>query len=111
MVTFARLSIDYNLASKIKLFLALGPVSTVGNIISPIKYLAHIGADSKQQIWHELFGKRDFFPSKTFVKILVEQLCDKVTINKVSENILIVLCGPSENLNATRIPVYFTHGK
>lgn len=81
-------------------------------MVSPIKYLAQIGAESKQQIWYELFGKKDFFPSNTLVKILAEQLCDKVTINKVfCENILFVLCGPSENLNATRIPVYFTNGK
>lgn len=111
MVAFARLSSDQELASKIKLFLALGPVATVGNLVSPIKYLADLGTLSNQEIWYTLFGKRDFLPSNTFIKILADQLCNKVVVNKlICENILIALCGPGRNLNDTRVPVYVTHG-
>lgn len=112
MVAFAKFSSDQELASKIKLFLALGPVATVGNLVSPIKYLADLGAFSHQELWYQFFGKKDFLPSNDFIKILADQLCDKVAINKLlCENILIALCGPGKNLNDTRVPVYVTHGK
>ena len=39
MIQFAQLSKNQDLASKIKLFVALGPVATVGHIETPIKYL------------------------------------------------------------------------
>jgi len=38
MIQFAQLSKNQDLASKIKLFVALGPVATVGHTETPIKY-------------------------------------------------------------------------
>lgn len=42
MIQFAQLSKNQDLSSKIKLFIALGPVATVGHILSPVKYLGFI---------------------------------------------------------------------
>ena len=50
--------------NKIKLFLALGPVATVGHATSPVRYLADLGVKNTQQIWFYLFGKKDFMPSE-----------------------------------------------
>ena len=41
MIQFAQLSKNQELASKIKLFIALGPVATVGHIKTPIRYLGN----------------------------------------------------------------------
>ena len=111
MVAFAKLSLEKEFQSKIKLFLALGPVATVGSMQSPIKYLAEIGKASNQNIWYSLFGKKSFLPSTSFVQILADQLCKRVSIDKlICDNIIGVLCGPSKNFNETRMPVYVTHG-
>jgi hypothetical protein len=39
---FAKASEDQEFAKKIKIFLALGPVTTVGHITSPVRYLAKV---------------------------------------------------------------------
>ena len=49
---------------RVKLFLALGPVANVGHITSPIRYLADIGAPTRQQVWYDIFGRKDFLPEK-----------------------------------------------
>lgn len=80
-------------------------------MVSPIKYLAQIGASTQQEIWYRLFGKKDFLPSTEFIRFFAGQLCNLVVADKlICENLLIALCGPSKNLNETRIPVYVTHG-
>jgi lysosomal acid lipase/cholesteryl ester hydrolase len=50
MIAFAGLGINEELSSKIKLFLALGPVATVNHIESPLKLLADIGKPTNQQV-------------------------------------------------------------
>ena len=63
MIGFSGISKNEDLASKIKLFIALGPVAQLNHMKSPIKYLADMGIPTNQQIWYTLFGKRDFMPS------------------------------------------------
>lgn len=40
LISFARLGSDFDLASKIKLFIGLGPVSTVGHMIGLIDFVS-----------------------------------------------------------------------
>jgi pimeloyl-ACP methyl ester carboxylesterase len=69
LMGFAGLSKNSDLASKIKLFVALAPIVKIQHIKSPIKYLANMGISTNQQIWYDLFGSRDFMPSSIFVDL------------------------------------------
>jgi pimeloyl-ACP methyl ester carboxylesterase len=51
LISFAGLSQNLDLSSKIKLFVALGPVSTVGHVVSPVKYISDIGIPTVQQVF------------------------------------------------------------
>jgi pimeloyl-ACP methyl ester carboxylesterase len=65
LIGFAEFGQNQELASKIKLFIALGPVATTQNIISPIRYLAYLGEKSNQEIFYRIFGRKDFLPVKS----------------------------------------------
>jgi hypothetical protein len=84
----------------------------LANLISPIKYLAKFGESSQQKIWFLVFGKKDFLPSTQFIRLITDELCSYyVSDTLICENILMLMCGPSKNINESRIPVYFTHSK
>ena len=108
MVLFARLSSDMDLSSKIKLFLAVGPVAHLSNLIGPIKYVAEFGLDR----WFELFGRKDFLPSNALTQDIADKLCGHFWIDEIlCKNGINIISGPSDNLNTTRIPVYLSHCK
>lgn len=44
-IAFARLSTDSELSKKIRLFVSLAPIAYIGNMISPLKYLAPFAND------------------------------------------------------------------
>ena len=60
LIMFSQLGTNERLASKVKLFMGMGPVSTVGHIKSPIKYLADIGATSNQRLWYKKILDKPF---------------------------------------------------
>lgn len=110
LIGFAEFGANKELAAKIKLFIALGPVSTVKYIKSPIRYIANMGVYSNQNVWFKLFGKKDFLPSSTKMDWLADKLCNlKITDRIFCANILFLLCGPSKYMNNSRIAVYTTH--
>lgn len=51
LIAFSQLGTNARLSSQIKLFLAMGPVSNVAHIKSPIRYLADLGASTTQKLW------------------------------------------------------------
>lgn len=108
MVLLARLSQDLDLSSKIKLFLAVGPVAHLGNLIGPIKYVAEVGLNR----WFNIFGKKDFLPSNAVTQGIADKVCGNLFIDKtLCKNGINIISGPSDNLNVTRIPVYLSHCK
>lgn len=110
LIAFSQLGTNERLASKIKLFIAMGPVSNVAHIKSPIRYLADLGAATTQKLWYTLFGKREFLPSSSTIEWLADHVCNHKSGDKlICENVLFVLCGPSRYLNESRVPVYETH--
>ncbi|RNA38290.1 lysosomal acid lipase cholesteryl ester hydrolase-like [Brachionus plicatilis] len=110
LIGLAEFGANLALAEKIKLFVALGPVSTVKHIKSPIRYIANMGTYSNQNVWFKLFGRRDFLPSSNKMNWLADKLCNlKVTDRIFCANLLFLLCGPSKYMNQSRIAVYFTH--
>ena len=122
LIAFAQFAKNKELASKIKLFLALGPVSVTAHMQSPIRYLS--GPPStfnvvfskrfqiilnlklfcfSQEFYYTLFGKKAFLPNYSIIKWLADKACNvKVPEHKLCGNILFVLCGPTTYLNAVR---------
>ncbi|XP_077407532.1 gastric triacylglycerol lipase isoform X2 [Vanacampus margaritifer] len=102
-MAFSRLP---HLAAKIKLFVALAPVTTVAFSSSPMTKLAVLPQDL---IW-KLFGRRDFLPQSHMIEWFAEHVCGKHLLNELCGNLFFVLCGFDElNLNMSRTAVYTTH--
>lgn len=76
LIAFSQLGLNSRLASQIRLFIAMGPVAQVAHIKSPIRKLAEIGANSTQQIWYNVLGKKDFLPSSHLIKWLADTFCN-----------------------------------
>jgi len=108
MIGFARFSEDQELAKKVKYFIALGPVSTIGEIKSPIRLLAPFSKDIKF-LYYALGGSGEFLPSSPLMRWLATTVCRK-PIGVACENILFLAAGfDCIDLNVTRIPVYVSH--
>ncbi|XP_041453357.1 gastric triacylglycerol lipase-like [Lytechinus variegatus] len=105
-IAFAEFSRNIELASKVKMMYALAPVTRVGNMTSPLRYLTYFLPEIK--FLFEILGEGEFMPSNEFVKWLAKDMC---TVDKtLCSNVLFVICGFDEkNLNMTRLPVYVTH--
>ncbi|XP_072016737.1 gastric triacylglycerol lipase-like [Amphiura filiformis] len=107
-IGFAGFSQNKNLASKIKHFFALGPVSTVGQMTSPLRLLADFLPE--MEFVFKLLGVQDFMPSNAVTQWFASDVCSGGHASLFCSNIIFVLCGYDEkNLNMTRIPVYFSH--
>jgi len=110
LISFSQLGTNKELASKIKLFIGMGPVATVATIKSPIKILADIGAQSHQEIWYKIFGMKKFLPSDKMIQWIADKMCNFVVTDKlICDNILMAFCGPSKYMNQSRISVYTSH--
>ena len=55
LIAFAELSRNVDLSNKVKAFFALGPVTTVGNMESPIKYLSYFVPELEVR-WNDFIG-------------------------------------------------------
>ncbi|CAF0886086.1 unnamed protein product [Brachionus calyciflorus] len=110
LIGFSEFGLNENLANKIRLFVALGPVATVKYIKSPVRYLADLGAPTNQEMWYNIFGRKDFLPSSKMIEWFADKLCNfEATDKLICSNILVAFCGPTNFLNMTRVPVYTTH--
>lgn len=110
LIAFAQLDTDADLSSKIKLFIGLGPVATVGHMNGLIHYIAKLGQSTNQEMLYFLFGKRGFFPTNKVIDFLADHFCDKKQFDEYfCKNIIFLICGPSKYLNVTRLNVYVTH--
>ena len=134
IIQFAQLSKNQAFAAKIKLFIALGPVATVGHIKSPLRYLstlhelkyyffteftyyfkpnfqnkAEIGKPTSQLIFYTLFGKKEFFSSSAITNFIGDKCNIEIVDKEVCKNLAFTVCGPSVSVNITRLPVYLSH--
>ncbi|XP_022112190.1 gastric triacylglycerol lipase-like [Acanthaster planci] len=107
LMAFAELSRNKELEKKIKMFFALGPVTTVGHMTSPLRYLSTFVPEIEFLL--HILGVRDFMPSSKITQWLAADICSSST-DIWCENIVFVLCGfDRANLNESRMPVYFAH--
>ncbi|XP_059387987.1 gastric triacylglycerol lipase [Carassius carassius] len=105
-IGFIAFSTMPELASKIKMFLALAPVATVGFTKSPMTKLSVL---PEFLIW-DLFGQKDFFPQNELIKFFATEFCSRKPLSVLCGNVFFLLCGFDEkNLNMSRTPVYTTH--
>ncbi|XP_030631171.1 lysosomal acid lipase/cholesteryl ester hydrolase-like [Chanos chanos] len=105
-IAFIAFSTMPELASKIKLYIALAPVATVGFADNPITKLSVLPDFT---LW-KMFGKRNFLPQSTLLKFLTTKFCSGRVTDKLCGNLFFLLCGfVEQNLNKTRTPVYLAH--
>ena len=106
LILFAQLSKNRELASKIRLFIALGPVAKVDYIESPIKLLAELGKATDELFLYEILGRKEFLPSSSVIKWLGKKCNLPIFGKEICENIIFVLCGPSRFFNVSRLSFY-----
>lgn len=97
---------EYN--DKIELFAAMGPVTTVTYMRSPIRYLAPFVEDASAVF--AMFGEYDFLPSSPLMRLVAGTLCLFEESRSLCENTIFFICGPEgPQLNKTRLPVLVSH--
>jgi len=105
---FAKFSQDREFAKKIKKFYALAPMATVSHIKGPLRYLAPF--TSAFQTVVNIIGADEFAPNQWLMDQFAKYFCGNPVSNLLCKNILFLIGGPESNqLNATRIPVYLSH--
>ncbi|GAV04820.1 hypothetical protein RvY_15041 [Ramazzottius varieornatus] len=110
LVGFAKFSSDAELAKKIKVFVAMGPVAFVNNMKSPpLRLLAPFSRELA--FLFRVFGYRDFLPDYDLIKYLGRTFCTLQPVPvKICENILFLIGGYDyAQMNATRLDVYIAH--
>uniref|UniRef100_A0A8C6YF97 Lipase n=1 Tax=Naja naja TaxID=35670 RepID=A0A8C6YF97_NAJNA len=95
-IAFIAFSSNKQLASKIKLYIALAPVATVKNAKTPLAKLAKL-SDFEIKI---LFGRKEFLPKTYFGSLIAIEICSQEALAPLCSNLLFVLNGfDKENLN------------
>ncbi|XP_065054699.1 lysosomal acid lipase/cholesteryl ester hydrolase-like isoform X2 [Rhopilema esculentum] len=108
MIAFAEFSSNQELAKSVRKFFALGPVTYLGNMKSPLKYLADLVPELK--LLFKILGVRDFMPQSWLIKWFASHICTLSFGEKVCANIIFSLCGYDvPQMNETRLDVYTTH--
>jgi len=108
MIAFAGFSQNQELAKSIKKFYGLAPVAYLGNMESPLKYLASVTPEL--EFIFDVFGVRDFMPQNWIITWLASHLCTKSVLKDICANVVFVICGYDKpQMNETRLDVYMTH--
>lgn len=107
LVMFAKASEDLEFGKKIKKFFAMGPVTTVGNVIGAARLFGKIHGIISAGSW--ITGLGEFLPKNNFIDSIAKTFC-KSPLKAICSNILFLLSGQDTvHLNQTRLPVYLTH--
>ncbi|XP_048802752.1 lipase member M-like [Lagopus muta] len=101
---FIALSTYPELAQRVKMFFALGPVLTITHATSPFVTFARL----PQPVIHLVLGYKGALHQNELLRRLAIQLC--TPLQKVCANILYSIAGGrAQNLNTSRIDVYVGH--
>ncbi|XP_012787942.1 lysosomal acid lipase/cholesteryl ester hydrolase [Sorex araneus] len=105
-IGFIAFSRQPELAKKIKIFFALGPVASLDFATSPVTKLELI----PEFLLKDILGVKEFLPESEFQKWLSTHICTHAILKELCGNIFFVICGFNErNLNMSRVAVYTTH--
>uniref|UniRef100_A0A8C6XA81 AB hydrolase-1 domain-containing protein n=1 Tax=Naja naja TaxID=35670 RepID=A0A8C6XA81_NAJNA len=104
-IGFLAFSTMPELAQKIKMFFALGPVTRLKYAKSPVIKLLNL---PETFLW-TLFGKKEFLPQKWLVRKALATVCSRRPFVKVCGNFFFYLSGYNmKNINMSRINIYVT---
>jgi len=107
MFTKAAMDDSGEFQAKIKSFTALGPVARMAHMDSPLRFLAKFSGPL--QMLFSLIGKHEFLPNSKLIDMWTRVTCE-TSLKFICTNSLFLMAGfDINNLNVTRIPVYFTH--
>ncbi|NXU59449.1 LIPM Lipase, partial [Turnix velox] len=102
-IAFSRMP---ELAQKIKLYLALAPVTAIKHAKSPATKLLYL----PEKLLKVLVGKREFLPQTKHLRRLVVPSCSFPALAKLCGNIFFSLGGCNlKNINKNRVDVYVAH--
>eukprot|EP01027_Heterolobosea_sp_BB2_P017159 GEZU01024337.1.p1 GENE.GEZU01024337.1~~GEZU01024337.1.p1 ORF type:complete len:279 (+),score=67.86 GEZU01024337.1:98-934(+) len=102
---YALFTTDAETSSKVDLFVALAPVTYIGN--SP-SLLLNAMADLHIDALIQLLGIEDFLPSTAVIELLLPKTCHMQP--DLCKNIYCLIAGCDWSyVNETRLPVYFSH--
>jgi len=105
---FAKLSQDQEFAKKIKKFYALAPMATVKHMKGPLGWMALF--TGPMEALFKLVGMDEFAPNEWLMNKFATLFCGHPVSDLLCTNLLFLIGGPeSDQLNATRIPVYLSH--
>lgn len=108
MIAFAGFSQNQELAKSIKKFYGLAPVAFLGNVKSPLKYLADVTPEL--EFIFDIFGVKDFMPQSWIITWLASHMCTQSLLKNICANVVFVICGYDKpQMNETRLDVYMTH--
>jgi len=101
---FAGLIANNAVASKLSIFVAYGPVATVGSISTLLKGIADMHVD----FFFALFGVKQFLPTPTLLSGIFVDFCKDCPL--CCEDVIEVICGPHKGvMNESRMPVMAAH--
>ncbi|CAL1280058.1 unnamed protein product [Larinioides sclopetarius] len=95
---------EYN--RKLKIFIALAPISTLGYVTNPIHHIAR--TKEEVEFISQIFHWREVLPSNALTKIFCEFLCNPEE-PMICKEFMSFAFGESNELNSTRIHVYAAH--
>ncbi|KAM4852685.1 lysosomal acid lipase/cholesteryl ester hydrolase-like [Thomomys bottae] len=95
-----------DLAKKIKIFFALGPVVSLDFSSSPLTKLGFL----PDIFLEDVFGHKEFLPENPVTKWLTTHFCPHDVLREICGNLLFLMFGFDEkNLNMSRMDVYGAH--
>lgn len=100
---FAAFSMNHTISQKVNVFAALAPVAYVNNQKS---LLLSVLADFDAVALFQLLGNEDFLPDASLLQAIAPDAC--AILPSGCNVVLEVLCGPSNNVNSSRLEVYMS---
>ncbi|KAL4234542.1 hypothetical protein ACF0H5_006185 [Mactra antiquata] len=105
-IAFSELSQNRDLASKIKMFVALAPAVYLGEVTSPLRLVMPLIKSSRFLL--DVFGTGEFLPTSGILSTISGAVCNIPGVpSAICDNILFAIAGYDEKqLNSSRVPVY-----
>ncbi|XP_006822897.2 gastric triacylglycerol lipase-like [Saccoglossus kowalevskii] len=108
-VGFASFSSNADIAKKVKLFIAFGPVTTTEHISSPIRIFSDSYLYKPIEDVLKLLNLHEFLPTGEFFDFLA-RVCAYEKLGILCESVLFMLEGyDCHRMNTSRIPIYLGH--
>jgi len=105
---FAKFSQDREFAKKIKKFYALAPMVTLKHIKGPLSWMSMF-TGTLETIF-KVVGMDEFMPNQYLMTMFAKYFCGHPVSDLMCTDLLFLIGGPESNqMNATRIPVYLSH--